>query len=71
MYDQLFTINGMHCEACTKLSAKRIRSINGVTDVSVELASGTAAIAADRPITISEINTALTGSEYRAKEYHD
>ena len=70
MYDQTFTIYGMHCEACTKLSAKRIRSISGVTDASVELASGLASIAADRPITVSEVNAALIDSDYRAEEYH-
>lgn len=71
MYDQTFTINGMHCEACTKLSAKRIRSIDGVTDVSVELDSGLASIAADQPITVDEINAVLEGSDYTAEEYHD
>lgn len=71
MYDQTFTINGMHCEACTKLSAKRIRSIDGVTDVSVELDSGLVSIAADQPITVDEINAVLEGSDYRAEEYHD
>ena len=71
MYDQTFTINGMHCEACTKLSAKRIRSIDGVTDVSVELDSGLVSIAADQPITVDEINAVLEGSDYTAEEYHD
>ncbi len=65
---QLFTINGMHCEACTKLSAKRIRSIDGVTDASVELASGVATVMAERPISVGEINEVLTGSDYRAEE---
>ncbi len=70
MNDQTFTINGMHCEACTKLSAKRIRSISGVTEANVELSSGLASIAAVRPITISEINAVLAGSDCRAEEYH-
>lgn len=65
---QLFTINGMHCEACTKLSAKRIRSIDGVTDASVELASGVATVMAERPISVGEINEVLAGSDYRAEE---
>ncbi len=58
----------MHCEACTKLSAKRIRSISGVSDVSVELATNLATVVADRPITINEINAVLSDMEYSAEE---
>lgn len=71
MYDQTFTINGMHCEACTKLSAKRIKSIDGVTDASVDLSSRTATIRAERPITVDDVNTVLIDSDYHAEEYHD
>ena len=71
MYDQTFTINGMHCEACTKLSAKRIKSIDGVTDASVDLSSRTATIRAERPITADDVNTVLIDSDYHAEEYHD
>ncbi len=68
---QVFTIKGMHCEACTKLSAKRIRSISGVEDASVELASGLATVTAERPISAGEINEVLAGSDYKAEEYND
>lgn len=68
---QIFTINGMHCEACTKLSAKRIRAIAGVTDASVVLASGLATVTAERPISVNEINEVLAGSDYRAEETND
>lgn len=61
----------MHCDACTKLTAKRIASIDGVSDVSVELTSGLASIVADRPLTVEEINSVLKDSGYRAEEYHD
>ena len=71
MYDQTFTINGMHCEACTKLSAKRITSIDGVADASVDLLSNTVTIRAERQLTVDDINTVLIGSDYRAEEYDD
>ena len=68
MIQQLFTINGMHCEACTKLSSKRIRSISGVSDVNVDLTSGVANVKADRLIFVTEINEVLAGSDYTAEE---
>lgn len=61
----------MHCEACTKLSTKRIKSIDGVTDTSVDLISRTATIRAKRPLTVDDVNTVLIDSDYRAEEYHD
>ena len=60
----------MHCEACTKLSAKRIKSIDSVTDATVDLSNRTATINADGQLTIEEVNTVLAESDYRAEEYH-
>lgn len=68
MSDQTFTINGMHCEACTKLSAKRIKKIEGVLDASVDLETKIALVHAARPITTNEINAVLADSDYRAEE---
>lgn len=68
MSDQTFTINGMHCEACTKLSAKRIKKIEGVFDASVDLETKTALVCAARAITTNEINVVLADSDYRAEE---
>lgn len=57
--------------ACTKLSAKRLKGIPGVDDAVVQLENGKAEIQASRPISLNEIQTALTGSEYDAEEYHE
>ena len=61
----------MHCEACTKLSAKRIKFIDGVTDASVDLLSNTVTIRAERQLTVGDINKVLIDSDYRAEEYDD
>lgn len=66
---QLFTIKGLHCTACTKLTAKRIKGIEGVEDVTVELDTGAAHIVADRHISLAEVQAILAGSEYTAEEY--
>lgn len=68
MSNQIFTINGMHCDACTKLTAKRIRSINGVLDAVVDLKSKTANVEAEHHITVNEINAELGNSNYQAEE---
>lgn len=68
MTSQTFTIIGMTCEACTKLTAKRIKNINGVLDAQVDLGTKTANVEAERPITAQEINTAFGDSSYRAEE---
>lgn len=66
-----FKITGLHCEACTKLTAKRIKGIPGVTDAVVDLKSGRAEVVTDRELALGEIKTVLTGSEYNAEEYHE
>ncbi|HET8670425.1 MAG TPA: heavy metal-associated domain-containing protein [Candidatus Saccharimonadales bacterium] len=71
MDTQTFRINGLHCEACTKLTAKRIKGLPGVADAAVDLHTGKAEVAANREIPLEEINTALSGSDYTAEEYHE
>ena len=68
MINQTFTIKGMHCEACTKLTTKRIRAIEGVSNVSVDLESRSANVESDRPVTAEEINAVLVDSSYKAEE---
>ena len=68
MTSQTFTISGMTCEACAKLTTKRIKNINGVLDARVDLETKTANVEAERPITAQEINTAFGDSNYRAED---
>lgn len=71
MSSQTFTIYGMVCEACTKLSVKRIKKIEGVLDASVDLGTKIALVRATRPITTNEINAMFTDGEYRAEDNYD
>lgn len=68
---QTFKISGMHCEACTKLTAKRIKTLPGVEYVMVDLEGGKADILASREVGLHEVKMALAGSEYKAEEYHE
>jgi copper chaperone CopZ len=71
MTTQSLKITGLTCVACTKLTAKRLKSIDGVEDASVDLDSGRAQITANRPITLDEVRTALSEGSYNAEEYHE
>ena len=68
MHHQTFSIKGMHCAACTKLSAKKIMKIDGVVEANVDLGSGVAALHTDRLISVQEINAQLSDTDYRAEE---
>ncbi|CAN5395662.1 hypothetical protein BH09PAT4_BH09PAT4_00110 [soil metagenome] len=65
---QTFLITGMTCEACTKLTAKRIKTIKGVNDVVVTLTDQTAMVTSARPINFAEVATVLDGTHYQVKE---
>lgn len=71
MSRQTLKITGLTCIACTKLTAKHLKSIDGVEDAVVDLETGLANIAANRLITVDEARTALAGSQYGAEEYHE
>ncbi len=60
-----FKLQGLHCEACVKLVKMDLGEIPGVSEVSVDLASGEGTITADREVGVSEIEQALAGSEYK------
>jgi copper chaperone CopZ len=68
---QTFKITGLHCEACTKLTAKRVKAIPGVDEVLVHLKNGKVEVWAGREVGLGEVRTALAGSEYGAEEYHE
>ena len=60
-------ISGLTCEACERLSSKRIGRLDGVTAVTVSKDSGEALIEASRGLTAAEVNEALKDTAYRAE----
>lgn len=63
MNEQIFKINGFHCEACVKLATMKIKKIEGIHEVAIEQ-DGTAKVCAGRAITLEEVSTALDGLGY-------
>ncbi len=60
-------IEGMSCASCVGRVEKALSGLDGVTDVSVNLASENARIAVDSPVRLKEAATALTELGYPAR----
>ncbi|MEK7127592.1 MAG: heavy metal-associated domain-containing protein [Patescibacteria group bacterium] len=60
-------LSGLTCPACQKLTQNRIGKIFGVTEVKVNLESGSAEIIADRIINNEEVAAALQGTPYQVE----
>lgn len=61
-----FKLKGLSCEACVKLSAKRIGQLPGVESVAIDRETGQAHLEANRVLELLEINQALVGTDYQA-----
>ena len=67
MKEQTFQLSGLTCESCTKLTAKRISKIDGVTEVNVDLKSMVATVAADRYIQTAQLQEVFVGTHYQVE----
>lgn len=59
-----FKLNGMHCQSCEKIVGKRISKIPEVFSVTVSLETTEVSVVASRSIPESEIQQALSGTDY-------
>jgi len=61
-----FKLNGLSCEACVKLSAKKIGRLEGVESVAIDRETGQTEVLANRELSLTEINQALEDTDYQA-----
>ena len=66
MNKQTFAIRGMHCASCVYTSEKALKTISGVTDVVVNLATGKATLTSDAPVEKNKIVDAVKSVGYQA-----
>lgn len=59
-----FKLSGLTCEACVKLSTRRLKRLTGVQDIKINLANGETEITADHEISVQEADLVLAGSGY-------
>lgn len=64
MHELTFTITNLTCGACIKVSTMILRKLPGVTDISIDLSTGTGHIISSEPITKSDVATALKAKGY-------
>ena len=60
-----FQLSGLHCESCKKISEKRVKKIEGVTEATTNLETGELTVSGDRSITKVEVIKALEGTDYQ------
>jgi copper chaperone CopZ len=64
--EQMFKIEGFHCEACVKLATMKIKKLADIHEVTVQQ-DGTTKICAGRNVSVNEIEGALDGLGYTVK----
>lgn len=60
-----YTVNGMTCAHCVASVTEEILEIAGVTDVEVDLPSGTVQITSDQPVTEADVSSAVEEAGYQ------
>jgi copper chaperone CopZ len=61
---QTYTVTGMTCAHCVSAVGSEIRQIPGVTDVAVELSSGTVTVSSDQPVDDAAVAAAVDEAGY-------
>lgn len=59
-----FVMTNLTCEACIKVSTRALKTLSGVEDVSIDLASGKAHIQSAEPLNPSDVQELLKAKGY-------
>lgn len=60
-----FTVTGMTCGHCVGSVTQQIQQIDGVRDVSVDLATGAVTVTADQPVSADAVSAAVREAGYQ------
>ena len=64
MSTQSWTVTGMTCAHCVASVTEEVSEIDGVTDVSVDLASGALTVTSDQPLPDGSVRAAVEEAGY-------
>jgi copper chaperone CopZ len=64
-HTERYTVTGMTCEHCVASVTEEVAEVDGVTDVRVDLASGTLVVAGERPVADADVRAAVEEAGYR------
>lgn len=59
-----YTVVGMTCEHCVKAVTEEVGGITGVSDVAVDLTSGTVTVASAEPLAEADVRAAVEEAGY-------
>jgi copper chaperone len=64
MNSATYEVKGMTCEHCVRAVTEELKNIEGVSDVSVDLASGQVTVASERRLDEGEVRAAVDEAGY-------
>ena len=64
MATQTYTVTGMTCSHCVNSVSDEVGKIPGVTDVQVDLTSGTVTVTSDQPVDDTAVAAAVDEAGY-------
>jgi copper chaperone CopZ len=64
MSELTFNITNLTCEACIKVSTKTLKTLPGVTNVSVDLQTGIAQMTSEQAINPNDVASVLNAKGY-------
>lgn len=64
-----YTVTGMTCGHCVNAVTEEVTGIPGVTDVEVDLASGTVTITSQTPLQAADVRAAVDEAGYELAEH--
>jgi len=59
-----YIVSGMHCDHCVSSVTEEVSTVNGVTDVKVDLDSGQLIVTSDTDIPLQSIEAAVDEAGY-------
>ena len=60
-----YTVTGMTCGHCVASVTEEVQEIQGVTEVAVELSTGTLTVTSAEPLTEADVRTAVEEAGYQ------
>ena len=63
--NQSYTVTGMTCEHCVASVTEEVQEIPGVTDVQVDLASGSLRFTSEKPVSDADVKAAVEEAGYQ------
>ena len=60
-----YAVTGMTCEHCVASVTEEVQEIEGVTDVTVDLASGALRVSSEQPLSDADVKAAVEEAGYQ------